>query len=602
MGKKIGFLGKNVWLLIMVIAMFLGSCRDPNNGNEIKGKDFDIAGTYSYTADGIVYSWVFSASGSHEITKDGTSTATGAGTWTVSGNEITIKLTKSVSVTEVFTISESSNQITLTIKGTSVSTIFVIFDVVGDSLTLTSENCSISWNLNQGAFDPGSYHPTKIVKGTVLAKPTPDPTRALYTFEGWYRNSSFTQEYLFNAPVTENLDLYAKWNEYCSISWNLNNGAFAPDSNHPTQIVKSTILAKPTPDPTRAFSTFVGWYRNSSFTQEYLFNTPVTANLDLYAKWNVDPFDSITGFDNKLEWLKNNAQSNTSYALELNADETITSKAFGGSNSENTTITLTGVGGEKIISRSGIGYLFYIGSGITLVLDTNITLQGNSDNSSSLVQVRHGTLIMNTGSKITGNSYTRELGFNPNETRLGGGVNVTSGTFTMNGGEISGNTASHGGGGVYIHDLLYTGKPVFTMNGGKISGNTGGGVLCLNGGTFTMNGGEISGNTASSGGGVNVQGTGIFTMNGGVISGNTGGGVALRSRGTFHIITGIIYGSSSGDLSNTNGGSSIGAALYCDTSYSYEAQHGIFNGTIWASVGDLSSTDSTIHVIDGVLQ
>jgi hypothetical protein len=86
----------------------------------------------------------------------------------------------------------------------------------------------------------------------------------------------------------------------------------------------------------------------------------------------------------------------------------------------------------------------------------------------------------------------------------------------MSGGEISGNTTSSYGGGVYV------GSGTFTMNGGEISGNTtstasiyGGGGVYVSSGTCTMNGGEISGNTTSSyGGGVSVVG-GTFTKTGG---------------------------------------------------------------------------------------
>ena len=92
------------------------------------------------------------------------------------------------------------------------------------------------------------------------------------------------------------------------------------------------------------------------------------------------------------------------------------------------------------------------------------------------------------------------------------------GTFTLTGGEISGNTASYGG-GVYV---LNGGR--FEMTGGEISDNTagyGGGVYVYNGGTFTMNGGAISGNSASNnGGGVYVDST--FTVSGSpVVSGST---------------------------------------------------------------------------------
>ena len=71
----------------------------------------------------------------------------------------------------------------------------------------------------------------------------------------------------------------------------------------------------------------------------------------------------------------------------------------------------------------------------------------------------------------------------------------------------------------------------FTMNGGEISGNSAnkGGGMCVYGGTFTMFGGTISGNVAASnyqehqckGGGVYLNG-GMFTISGSpVVSGNT---------------------------------------------------------------------------------
>lgn len=135
---------------------------------------------------------------------------------------------------------------------------------------------------------------------------------------------------------------------------------------------------------------------------------------------------------------------------------------------------------------------------------------------------------------------------------LYGGVNVY-GTFTMNGGTISGNVATRGG-GVYMGD-----GSTFTMTDGTISGNvaaSGGGVY-VNGGTFTMNGGTISGNTAvynnggGNGGGVLVgsvgSATGIFTMSGGTVSDNDatyyGSGLYLYTDGNAEIGGGYFDGS-----------------------------------------------------------
>lgn len=153
------------------------------------------------------------------------------------------------------------------------------------------------------------------------------------------------------------------------------------------------------------------------------------------------------------------------------------------------------------------------------------------------VSVHSGSFTM-YGGNITGNKTS--------DSTWGSGVFVgnfggNKGSFTMYGGKISGNTAPQGG-GVYVRDN-------FTMYGGEISGNeanySGGGVVVENGGTFTMKNGTISdnavngtGGTYYGGGGVDVNYGGTFTMEGGTISGNKyqgtqgsyvgGGGVHVR--------------------------------------------------------------------------
>lgn len=135
----------------------------------------------------------------------------------------------------------------------------------------------------------------------------------------------------------------------------------------------------------------------------------------------------------------------------------------------------------------------------------------------------NGSLILEdslgTG-KITGGRKSGDTG--------GGGVRVSmDGAFTMNGGNISGNTAERDGGGVFV----FYGS--FNMNGGTISHNSaeyGGGVSFVTFGrpdVFNMNAGEICGNTATNGGGIYVQ-NGFFNMTNGKVRSNQaekGGGV-----------------------------------------------------------------------------
>jgi hypothetical protein len=360
----------------------------------------------------------------------------------------------------------------------------------------------------------------------------------------------------------------------------------------------------------------------------------------------------------KLVWLQTNAQSNTDYIIEVSADESINSTTLFYGGKTNIGITIIGIGGVRTISLSSRGSLFTVQSGVILTLGNNITLQGLSNNSQTLVQVDSGgNLVMDEGSKITGNTKANNSGggvvvqgtftmsggeISGNTASNGGGVMVAnnatfamsggeisgntassgggvyvSGTFTMSGGEISGNTSNSSGGGVMLSSAT------FTMDGGEISGNTssnsnGGGVM-LSSATFTMDGGEISGNTSSygSGGGVYVSGT--FTMNDGTISGNTAsygsGGVYVSSgtiatndgtvpyNGTFRIANGTIYGSNEPNASLRNTTPS-GAALYVasGTNYSGTAQRGTFSGSTWIRSGDLSTTNNTIRVVNGNIQ
>jgi hypothetical protein len=246
------------------------------------------------------------------------------------------------------------------------------------------------------------------------------------------------------------------------------------------------------------------------------------------------PTDSLQAW---LNWVEANAQEGGDYAFTIPADESIELNTLSYSGN-NVRITLSGGSGPKTVSLLTTGSLFAIGSNVTLTLGGKVTLQGRTDNSAPLVQVNSGgNLVMEKDSKITGNTN------NGSGDGGGGGVYVDGGNFTMNDGEISGNTSGYGG-GVYVNDGM------FTMNGGTISGNTantrGGGVYVNGGGNFTMNGGEISGNTSGDGGGVYLIG-GTFTMNDGNIRNNTvlgsgtgdGGGVHIYG-GTFTMTGGTI--------------------------------------------------------------
>jgi uncharacterized protein YjdB len=142
------------------------------------------------------------------------------------------------------------------------------------------------------------------------------------------------------------------------------------------------------------------------------------------------------------------------------------------------------------------------------------------------VELRNGHLKDNTncnsngpGVSVFNGTFTMKGGtISGNSGGSGGGVyNGGGGTFIMDGGTITGNgTTAYNGGGVYF----YNDNAAFIMNGGAITNNTGryGGGVCVLSGTFTMNGGTISGNKAatnSNKNGVYYEGEDSFIRNGG---------------------------------------------------------------------------------------
>jgi uncharacterized repeat protein (TIGR02543 family) len=160
-----------------------------------------------------------------------------------------------------------------------------------------------------------------------------------------------------------------------------------------------------------------------------------------------------------LEWLNASAVDGGAYTIMLSDNETIAPITFSYSG-KTVSITLSGVTAERTISLGSSGTLFTVGSGVTLQLGSNITLQGLNSNTSALVQVDNGgTLVMQTGSKISNNSSSGN----------GGGVLVNGGTFTMSGGEISGNSANSGG-GVYVAGGAFTKEPGSVIYGSDASG------------------------------------------------------------------------------------------------------------------------------------
>jgi uncharacterized repeat protein (TIGR02543 family) len=247
-------------------------------------------------------------------------------------------------------------------------------------------------------------------------------------------------------------------------------------------VVEGLYTGKHTdPNPPYAFD---GWFAPGASTPFDFTNTNITADITLTAKWtsplppaiNVDSQAGANIVDKAVAYVKANAAADKEYTLFIANDYNVTpAKSLSDPmtnvlNIANFKLTIIGLGSERQIKLSSIGVLFGLGhASVELTIGNNITLvgrkvggNGNENNQSGIVIVQNGTFTMLDGSKITGNtnSFTTNEG---EELGTGAGVSVQKGTFIMDGGIISGNTATYYGGGVDVDE--YQGGKFYMVNG-----------------------------------------------------------------------------------------------------------------------------------------
>ncbi|MDC0559144.1 InlB B-repeat-containing protein, partial [Candidatus Izimaplasma bacterium] len=114
-----------------------------------------------------------------------------------------------------------------------------------------------------------------------------DPTKAEYTFGGWYIDDTLSDEFNTGSNVTENLILYAKWipidivlNEYI-VTFNPLGG-----SSIDSIIVDEGGHVLLPEDPVKEGYVFSNWYYDETLYSRYMPSSLVNEDITLYAKWD----------------------------------------------------------------------------------------------------------------------------------------------------------------------------------------------------------------------------------------------------------------------------------------------------------------------------
>lgn len=243
---------------------------------EINKNDKDAVSAFknSYGSDDIVFSYDISSGNNN-------------GLWNymraaglVSGNSFSVTL-------PVICYIDANNQLQYITQGLSSASAIKSNLVYYCNATVPVETYNITYVLNGGtnnSANPTTYQSTS---GTIMLQ---DPVREGYVFAGWYIDPAYIiQITQIDKGNSGDITLYANWEkntssetEY-SITYILNGGT--NDSGNPTtyRVDSDTIILR---SPTRKGYTFVGWYRDSEFTDAITqILSGSTGDITLYAKW-----------------------------------------------------------------------------------------------------------------------------------------------------------------------------------------------------------------------------------------------------------------------------------------------------------------------------
>ena len=171
-------------------------------------------------------------------------------------------------------------------------------DLASEELTLyagyTARPYSIDYVMNGGTAGAGAPTSYTIEDTVTLVA----PTRAGYTFGGWFESSDFAGSAVTEiaAGSTGAKTFYAKWTaETYTITYELNGGTAGADAPTSYTVEEGVTLVA----PTRTGYTFGGWFESADFAGSAVTEIAAgsTGAKTFYAKWTENDNDQDPGID-----------------------------------------------------------------------------------------------------------------------------------------------------------------------------------------------------------------------------------------------------------------------------------------------------------------
>ncbi len=147
----------------------------------------------------------------------------------------------------------------------------------------------VQFNTNGGS----TVEDLTVTIGGIVSQPQ-NPTLENKMFVGWYKDSACTEVFDFTTKLSENIILYAKWDDVgedtVKVTFNYNydnapnDGIFYEKTINKGETVGS--VANPTRDAVNDVKyEFVRWYKDQEYSEEFDSNEAINRDITLYAKW-----------------------------------------------------------------------------------------------------------------------------------------------------------------------------------------------------------------------------------------------------------------------------------------------------------------------------
>jgi len=166
-------------------------------------------------------------------------------------------------------------------------------------------------------IDPNPTSSVEVRDGEALKRPK-DPVKPGCRLVGWYADREKTKLYNFLAPVVSDMVLYAKWEYVMGLTKMTHNITFSAYFGSDSAIVRHGQTVERPPDPEMPGYDFTGWYLGEGGNDEslyYLFDTPVTQDMVLWAAWEAPIMYEVS--------FNTSVQPHTTYNMHVRDGEAV---------------------------------------------------------------------------------------------------------------------------------------------------------------------------------------------------------------------------------------------------------------------------------------